>query len=148
MNKAIIVDLDGTLCNTQHRKHFMEQTPKDWESFYAGIIDDEPNSWCRYLIETFRQEHEYPEIILVSGRPEEHLITTTDWLDEYDISYDRLFMRKSGDFREDFIIKQEIYDEYIKDKYDVIFAIDDRKQVVDMWRRNGITCLQCAEGNF
>lgn len=36
----------------------------------------------------------------------------------------------------------------IKDKYDVLFAIDDRSSVVDMWRDLGLVCLQCAEGAF
>jgi len=59
-----------------------------------------------------------------------------------------LFMRPDGDFRADNIVKQEIYDTHIKGKHDVLFVMDDRQQVVDMWRRNGLTCFQVAEGNF
>lgn len=29
---------------------------------------------------------------------------------------------------------------------DILFTIDDRQSVVDMWRANGITCLQCKKG--
>ena len=56
-------------------------------------------------------------------------------------------MRKDGDFRADYIVKQEIYDMHIKGK-NVLFVMDDRQQVVDMWRRNGLKCFQVAEGNF
>jgi hypothetical protein len=56
-------------------------------------------------------------------------------------------MRKDGDFRADYIVKQEILDAHIpKDR--VLFVLDDRQQVVDMWRRNGLMCFQVAEGNF
>jgi len=27
-------------------------------------------------------------------------------------------------------------------------VFDDRQQVVDMWRQNGLTCFQVADGNF
>jgi hypothetical protein len=58
-----------------------------------------------------------------------------------------LYMRQDGDFRRDDIVKQEILDKYI-DKDRVLFVLDDRDQVVDMWRRNGLTCFQVAEGDF
>ena len=35
-----------------------------------------------------------------------------------------------------------------KDGFDPIMAVDDRQQVVDMWRANGLTVLQVDEGNF
>ena len=57
-------------------------------------------------------------------------------------------MRKNGYNKKDSIVKKEIFDEYIKDKYYVEFILDDRNQVVDMWREMGLTCLQVAEGNF
>ncbi len=63
-----------------------------------------------------------------------------------------LHMREDGDFRKDSIIKEEILNKYLKDNNlkvdDIAFVVDDRKKVVDMWRRRGITCLQCAEGHF
>ena len=46
------------------------------------------------------------------------------------------------------IVKKEILDRDILPRWDVLFAIDDRQQVVDMWRANGVTCLQCAPGDF
>lgn len=57
-------------------------------------------------------------------------------------------MRKTGDYRKDCIVKEEIYRKDIEPIYDILFCVDDRKQVVDAWRELGLTCLQCAEGNF
>jgi FMN phosphatase YigB (HAD superfamily) len=145
MTKAIIVDLDGTLSDSSHRQHYMEKKPKDWKSFYDGMVDDKPNDWCKWLVAHFRETH---AIILVSGRPDDYKEKTEKWLSRYGIYYNVLHMRKAGDFRNDFIIKKEIYDAHIKPDYQVEFCVDDRKQVVDMLRAEGLVCLQCAEGNF
>ena len=59
-----------------------------------------------------------------------------------------LHMRKTGDSRKDCIVKKEIFDAEIKDKYYIEFILDDRDQVVKMWRSMGLTCLQVADGNF
>ena len=46
-------------------------------------------------------------------------------------------------------IKKEIVDEHIKGKYFVKFVLDDRDQVVDMWRKEmGYACLQVNYGDF
>ena len=31
---------------------------------------------------------------------------------------------------------------------EILFVLDDRSQVVKMWRELGLTCLQVADGNF
>jgi len=58
-----------------------------------------------------------------------------------------MHMREEDDRRPDYIIKKEILSGLRVD-YDVILAIDDRKQVVDMFREEGVTCLQCADNTF
>jgi hypothetical protein len=57
-------------------------------------------------------------------------------------------MRQTDDNRKDSIIKEEIYDAHIRGKYNVLFVLDDRDQVVQMWRSLGLTVLQCNEGDF
>jgi len=64
------------------------------------------------------------------------------------VNFDELFMRPEGDMRPDNIVKAELFDTYVRDNYDVQFVIDDRDQVVDMWRRMGLACLQVAPGDF
>ena len=61
---------------------------------------------------------------------------------------DELFMRPTGDTRKDSILKKEIYDNHIKGKYNVKYVLDDRDSVVEMWREQGLTCLQVAPGDF
>ncbi len=76
------------------------------------------------------------------------MIETMKWLNDNGIKFDDLYMRFTNDSRIDSIVKQEIYEMCIKDKYNVLFVLDDRDQVVNMWREQGLKCLQVAEGNF
>ena len=87
-------------------------------------------------------------VIVMSGRDESCRTETERWLNKHNIPFDFLFMRPEGDMRKDNIIKHELFNKYVRDNYDVKFVLDDRQQVVDMWRKMGITCLQVAEGDF
>lgn len=150
---AIICDLDGTLCNIDHRLHFIQDGPADseekqkksWPKFFAAIKDDKVNNWCKSILDNFYDTH---QIILCSGRPDDHQEATIDWIEDNNICYDKLFMRRRGDYRKDEIVKQIILFFEILPTYNISFSIDDRNQVVDMWRKNGITCLQCAHGDY
>jgi len=88
-------------------------------------------------------------VIFVSGRTEACREATERWLAQnVRVHYDALFMRKEGDMRKDAVVKAEIFDREIRHKYRVLHVLDDRNQVVDMWRSMGLTVLQCADGNF
>lgn len=154
--KAIIVDIDGTLADCSHRRHHVEGEKKDWEAFFAEIESDKANDWCVQLIQSMGRHHSVA-ILYVTGRMEKYRRTTKAWLfrnlpiqkiSDAGIRYDGLFMRPDGDYRPDWQVKEEIYKRDIEPHFDVLFAVDDRKQVVDMWRKNGVVCLQCAEGDF
>lgn len=142
---AIIVDLDGTLCDTKNRVHHLQGAEPDWKSFYEGIIDDPMHLWCHLLIDRFKT---IMPVILVTGRPDNHLYPTLLWLKEHHVQYDQLLMRKQGDYRKDDVVKKEIYKNEIEPFYTVLFTVDDRQQVVDMWRSLGLRCLQCDPGKF
>jgi predicted secreted acid phosphatase len=143
---AIIVDLDGTLCNADHRRHHVESKPKNWKAFYDGMVDDHINAWCVRLVNAMASKGY--QVLFVTGRPDNYRKQTEDWIAPRLWSGSPIFMRKEGDYRQDSIVKTQIYKEAIEPHYDVLFCIDDRKQVVDAWRALGLVCLQCAEGNF
>lgn len=136
MKKAIICDLDGTLClyDRESGKHY----DRDYEN-------DSINEAVRYVLDG---SDPYNEIVFVSGRKEQYRAVTHEWLSRYGFGSHPLFMRKDGDNRKDVIIKQEIFEEKIKDKYQILFVLDDRNQVVEFWRSIGLTCFQVAEGDF
>jgi hypothetical protein len=144
--KSIIIDLDGTLCDCTHRRHFLDEKRPDWRSFNESMREDGLNSWCLDLIHAMGNAGF--KILLVSGRGDDFRDATVDWLQKYAVPYDLLAMRPAKDNRKDSLVKFELYQKLIEPQYDVHFVVDDRKQVVDMWRELGLTCLQCAEGNY
>lgn len=142
--KAIICDLDGTLCNVDHRLHFVKGPgKKNWKGFFENLKDDAVNQWCADIL--LRADE---SIVLCSGRSDEYKNITQDWLADHFVLYNDLFMRYRNDYREDYIVKEVILDFEILTRYNPIYSIDDRDQVVNMWRKRGITCLQCAPGDF
>jgi len=34
------------------------------------------------------------------------------------------------------------------DRKKILFVVEDRSRVVEMWRGEGLVCLQCAPGEF
>lgn len=135
--KAIICDLDGTLALITDRD------PYDAESCFS----DQLNVPVADLI---RMEKSLgTAIILLSGRNEVSRGATMKWLNQHNISFDILLMRKDNDFRKDSLIKKEIYDECIGPTYFVKYVLDDRDQVVNMWRKElHIPCFQVNYGPF
>lgn len=133
--KTIICDIDGTIAKKSNR------SPYHWDK----VNEDTPIYPIINIIEHYNMTH---IIILLSGRDSCCREETKKWLNKYDILYDLLLMRSEKDNRKDCIIKEELYNKYIKDKYKVDFVLDDRNQVVKMWRDIGLTCLQVADGNF
>lgn len=147
---AIICDLDGTLCNIDHRLHHVRDGKKNWKAFFEEMKNDKVNDWCLDIINKFYSDN---RIVFCSGRPDSYREITSNWINENCIftpgsnSYS-LFMRNRSDHRRDDIAKENILDFEILTRYTPKFVIDDRKNVVEMWRKRGLVCLQCAEGNF
>lgn len=147
MKKAIIVDIDGTLADVEHRVHHVQAKAKNWRAFNDAMDMDELNIWCAKLIDAMKAQSF--DILFVTGRDEDYRDKTETWLKIYNINYDKLFMRASIDFRPDHEVKKEIYLKEIKQKWEVVFVVDDRLSVVEMWRKElNLVCLQCDWGDF
>lgn len=136
LRKAIIVDIDGTLA------HMADRSPYD----FSKVLHDSVDTVITDIVYAFSRETD--DVIVVSGREDSCREDTTTWLRQAGVRFSALYMRKTGDHRKDSIVKKEIYEEHIKGKYNVRFVLDDRDQVVRMWREQGLKCLQVAEGNF
>lgn len=142
---ALIIDLDGTLCNIDDRKKYVHPEPygkKDWKAFFSNIKNDKVNKWCNEIIDKFSFGY---KIVLCTGRPDDYRKDTERWLLTKLIPYDELFMRQRNDFRPDHVIKETILDFEILPRYDVLFAVDDRNSIIDLWRKRGIVALQCSK---
>ena len=138
LSHAIIVDIDGTIAHMgDHRGPF------EWHK----VGEDEPHQTIINLVKLLAKSGK--QIIFLSGRDAVCQPETKQWLKVYFDFPILLFMRPKDDFRKDNIIKMELYQEHIYKKFFVEFVLDDRDQVVDMWRNQiGLICLQVAPGNF
>lgn len=143
--EAVICDIDGTLAL------FGDANPYD-----RDFLQDKLNPSVGNVLSTYRavcgDGWGVVKIIIVSGRKDKYKAQTEEWLHKNNVYYDALYMRKTltdgQPEPKDVVVKKEIYETYIKGKYNVLFVLDDRNQVVEFWRSEGLTCLQVAEGDF
>jgi hypothetical protein len=132
--RCFIFDIDGTLASMHNRGPF------DWKK--VG------NDRCKIEIAVIaRALQEDYKIIICTGRDGSCVEETKKWLHEWCIPFDELYIRKEGDCRTDYVVKEEMWKDIIK-KYYVIAMFDDRNQVVNHARKLGFTVLQVAEGDF
>ena len=152
MKKTVIFDLDGTLAliDTRRALSLKMNGKMDWDKFFdpQNIQLDEPNTPVIKMAQML--DSQGFNIVILSGRSKATYRTTRQWLIQNDVPFDDLHMRPTSDdwhFMKDSTLKQ-IWLDTVVDKDDVFAVFDDRQQVVDMWRDNGLTCFQVADGDF
>ena len=135
--KAVLADIDGTTALMCSRSPFDE----------TRVHEDRPNAPVITVIRAMADAGN--AVVFLSGRTDACRAATHEWLLEHvRVPFQALHMRPSGDMRKDAVVKRELFDRHVRDRYDVACVLDDRSQVVDMWRSMGLTCLQVADGNF
>lgn len=132
---CVICDLDGTLALFGNKNPY----ERDFEN-------DMVNEVVRDMFELSRKM--YGTGFIFSGRSDKFFDVTKEWLTRYGIKYDLLVMRKEGDRRKDCIVKEEMFNEYVRGKYNPKLVLDDRNQIVEYYRSLGLTVFQVADGNF
>ncbi len=142
--ECVIFDIDGTLAECRHRLHFVTDGVKDWAGFFSMLEDDPTHEPIAKLL---RFLHGQIAIIITTGRPANYLEGTERWLARHNLPYAKLYMRAKGDYRQDATIKREILAQIRADGFEPMLVVDDRQQVVDMWREEGLVCLQADPGS-
>jgi predicted kinase len=147
--KAFLVDIDGTIASNGTDRDHPNRGYFEWHR----VGEDLPVKPIIDIVLHFEAAGLVP--IFVSGRDGSCFMETRNWIIEHvyeggPIWYDEitLHMRPEGDNRKDSIVKLEIFDNEIRDNYDVQFCLDDRDQVVAAYRSIGLTVLQVAPGDF
>ena len=149
MNKIVIFDLDGTLALIDKRRDLAtkDNGKFDWDVFFDpdNIDLDTPNQTVIDMANLLHSQGY--SIYIFSGRSDVTEDATMDWLDKHNVNYDLLQMRPQGLlYKPDNDLKQDWLNVIKKDRVAMVF--DDRNQVVDMWRDNGLTTFQVADGDF
>lgn len=143
----IIFDLDGTLADCEHRRHFVdplkalkEEFKPNWPAFYDACDQDTPIMPVINICNILRKKH---SVQIWSGRSATVIDKTMKWLRQY-LPIDRytkrldLLMRPVGDNTPDDQLKEKWLDKAISEGKTIDFVVDDRPKVVRMWRRRGI----------
>ena len=151
----IIFDIDGTLLNIQHRVHHLHKTPPDWKGFKESMEGDIAIPEMVELLHILANDRRN-RVIFCSGRGEESRSITEKQItsllstcyDTKNVNKINLYLRGFKDFREDSVVKSDLYEQMLKDGFKPVMVFEDRASVVKMWRERGLRCLQVAEANF
>jgi predicted kinase len=133
LDSAFIVDIDGTLAHNNGGRSYYDMT---------RVGEDDVDVAVRDVVNALHQSH---HIVLLSGRDETARAETVKWLDANFVSYDALHMRADGDGRRDDVIKPELFDRHIRDRFNVLGVIDDRPSVCRAWRMKGVKTFQVGD---
>ena len=154
MTNSVICDIDGTIANNDHRSGFVDRVvlaevgnKPDWIKYNSLMAGDMPKL---KIIQVFRMLTVVQGLkgVLLTGREDVYRDVTLTWLEEHSVEHDALYMRAAKDYRPDNIIKKELLAQAMADGFEPWLFLDDSNSVVKMWRDNGYTCLQVADGDF
>lgn len=145
---VIVVDLDGTLCNSSHRDHLA--VAGQWDDFHSRLMDDEPWPDVKAFLDLFwtvNSETSQYAIVGLTGRNEQWRNKTLEWLNRHELFMDELLMRPDKDFTPDAELKPALLlDRYPKEA--ILCILEDRDKVVDAWRNAGFNCWQVRPGGY
>lgn len=134
---TVLVDIDGTLAlNTSGRSFY------DWQR----VGEDTPNKPVVDVVRLLIAAGQH--VTIMSGRDSVCRPQTQAWLDEHVGVNLPLYMRAERDQRTDYIVKLELFNEHVAGRFHVKHVLDDRDQVIRLWRKLGLSTWQVAEGDF
>lgn len=157
MIKAVVIDLDGTLCDVVHRESYAKAG--EWEEFHKRCADDTPREDVVWLLNallysSLHTDRHHTEVIALTGRDEGHYTETMKWLARNNLSMaiDHVIMRPIGNFEPDHELKPRLLAEHFGSMEialsSVAFILEDRDKVVEAWRNLGFNCWQVQAGNY
>lgn len=148
MRDAIILDVDGTLCDVSSVRYHVDLThpyntgEKRFDRFHSESVDCPPHQEA--LDEYHKAREEGLAILVVTGRMEEWKCHTMTWLKEHEVIYDELYMRPQDDCRKDVIVKTMLLEQIREDGYRPVLAVDDNPAIIGLWKNKGIQVIKIA----
>lgn len=137
------------MCNSAHRDHLARE--KQWDEFHSLLMQDTVHADVRDVLR--RIQSTGINLLMLTGRPEEHYQVTTMWLSSVaEIDPEAIIMRPKNDFRSDPELKPALLYDFFGSK-DLALAkinmiLDDRDKVVEGWRNLGFRCWQTQPGGY
>ena len=147
MKLVTIFDVDGTIANGDHRKHFIMNKPKNWGAYAKAMPHDAPIVEYVDLCAKFQRQGK--NVIFVSGREDGRgREMTVEWLQRHGIwqmEKSELYMRPEKNYINDAIIKRDILKHLWTLDYEIEMVYDDRNRTCDMWKEMGVPVTQVVD---
>lgn len=144
---AVIFDVDGTLTEGPH-----ERSPYDM----AQVMQDKPNVYVMSMLTMFVETG--VRTFIFSGREEKAYDDTVEWLNNHlnyvkvalDSGLLSLHMRPNNvlgvNADGDDVVKERLYQEFVKDKFHVVAVFDDRLRVCkNVWYKHGLPLFRVGD---
>ncbi len=133
-----VFDLDNTLSGTDHRQHFLQRRPRDWDAFFAAAPHDPPLARGVALCQEAAEEC---EVVYLTGRPERCRRDTVAWLAAQGLPEGRIHMRRGSDFRPARHTKLEVLRRLGRDR-EIRMLVDDDELVCDAAEAAGFAVVR------
>ncbi|MFD6935326.1 HAD family acid phosphatase [Streptomyces goshikiensis] len=128
-----VFDIDNTLADTDHRQHFLEGRPRDWDGFFGAAPADPP---LARGVELAVESAADCEVVYLTGRPERCRADTEEWLARKGLPEGRLWMRGNQDRRPARTTKLEVLKRISRGRQ-VRMLVDDDELVCQAARAAG-----------
>jgi predicted kinase len=132
---TIAFDADGTLVDVSSIASLVKGKYRDFDLFHRKSLWSNPNQEVLDL--AYEANDKGFKVIVVTAREERYRDVTQAWMDKFNVPYENIFMRPMDDRRPDHIVKNEMFSQ-INSFYDVVHFVDDRKDIADVWKQNGV----------
>jgi len=134
---AVLVDLDGTLSDPEHRRHLLLTRPRDWHAFSHGAADDPP---MPDAIADVNARHARMNIIISSGRPHFAMRLTVGWLSANHVEWDLMALRPEHDLVKGVQHKLRVLKALRDLGIEPSLAIDDSPEMASAYLAEGVRC--------
>lgn len=137
--RAVIIDLDGTLCDDKHRHVFIQE--KQWHKYHSYCTRDQLYKPVYNAIQTHKDTN---LVIILTGRPSSYAKQTKEWLSYHKVHHDCLVMTRPGVHIGSQLVKKQFYEDH-KHKLLVQHVYEDLPKVCDMWRALSLPLTQIVQ---
>lgn len=142
---AAVFDLDGVLSDAASRQHFLEGRRRDWDAFFEACGDDPLIEEVGRLLQLLDPDL---RVVLLTARPARVQPQTMAWLRRYDLRWDLLVMRSTGEYGASREFKRRSVRELRSAGLDLEIGFEDDQRNVAMFRAEGIPCVYIHSGYY
>jgi hypothetical protein len=154
VTKAVLWDLDSTICNTRHRQPMIPairaKAGPTWEDYSRACTDDTPVEGTIALVRLLDSMDPLAAVrqYAVSGRSECARDATLEWFKRHQVPIDDVFLRPDGDHTPNGRYKVGVIRRLRESGIDVVLLVEDWKQTADYIREKTGVPVLLVQGDY